>query len=147
LDVNNYDTTFSSPIKLLKRACVVNKLHDPKALADRVNGYLITDKHVPLVGHYLTALKRVYKLGVGNELENMEHDVRYRHRNGPFPVDVSCEHDRLMVTTVARLLGLLDVELIRLAKALNAAQSEEDLKNIKVFVKGSEDPTFKFYCV
>jgi hypothetical protein len=147
LDVYNYNTTLSAPVKLLKRACVVNKLHDPKALADRVNGYLITDQHVPLIGHYLAALKRVYKLGQCNDVENMEHDVKYRHKNGPYPVDVSCEHDRAMVHCVANLLGLLDVEVIRLAKALNAARTEEDLKNIKVFVKGVEDPTFKFYCV
>lgn len=145
VDVFNYDNTMSSPVKILKRSCVVNRLKDPRALADRVSGYLITDGHLPLVGHYLRALQRIYALGTPQELSKMEHDMALRHKLGPYPQDTSDVVLDLQTSMVSRLLEITGGELQTLCISLDAATSVEDLKAIKVHVRGVEDPGFKFY--
>jgi hypothetical protein len=146
LDVYTSDTTMSGPLKVLKRACVVNK-RNPTAFSDRVNGYLVTDSHVPLVSDYLEALKRIYKLGDSGVHDDMEHDMKWRFRKGPFPVTETCEDRRLREAYVAGALQMLPSDMAKLRYRLRIAQSVQDLVDIKIWTPAMEKPDFDFYLV
>jgi hypothetical protein len=145
LDAVNYDTTYSNPIKVLQRVCVVLR-NDDRALQDKINGFLITESHVPLVSNYLKAVKRIYKLRDGFS-NDVEHDVSFRVHQGGYPVDDSVVADFLLRDAIAKHLDLTGVELESICTALDHAQTIDDLINIKINVKSSEIPKFKFFLI
>jgi hypothetical protein len=108
-----------------------------------------------LVGNYLRALMRVYKLLTAildipssSKDHVVEHDIKHRLDLGPFPVEPDSNvHKDCMISYLAKMLGVTGCEVERVSQLLDKAQSEDDLKEIKLYVKGTPSPDFKFYLV
>jgi hypothetical protein len=147
VDVSIYDTTYTPPLKVLQRVPVVLRTDRPKeALTDRVNGYLVTENHVPLVGNYLRALKRIYVLGESVVSQQTEHDIGHRLKRGPYPYGPESQyHDGVLHSAIACELGMSVVEMEHLCHLLDAASCVKDLEDIKIISKVLDAPLFDMY--
>jgi hypothetical protein len=142
VDVKAYNTTYSNPKKLLQRVGVVTRM-DPDALKDRVNGYMVTEGHVPLVGNYLRALQRIYKLGQSSVSHTTEHDMAWRLRGGPYPVDESDLCKQVLRDAISKDMNLTGSELDEISRCLDKATVIADLEKLKIFTSAPVAPTFK----
>lgn len=137
-------STIGNPIKILKRAPISNRLGNPNALADRVNGYLVTDSETPLVGNYLRAIKRLYKLGDRfSEGTMLDHDLKFRVEMGAYPQGTASMADKREL--VADLLSILPCECARIEEELDNAKCIADLEKIKLHSPALETGKFDFH--
>jgi len=127
VDPKGTPTSITDPVRALGRIPVTTNSKPEVGLANKVAGYLITDAKTPLVGDYLRALARVYKLGNANK-RLATRDEAFKLELTPHPFE-DCFADKA-VTVVAQRLDITEGEVLALAKALENAQTVEDLESL-----------------
>jgi hypothetical protein len=97
-------------------------------LANRVAGYLASDRDTPLVADYCNALTRIY--GLRPDLANIDRDMAYRIEAGAYPYDAQFEGE--CVAVIAQRLGVTATEVYLAIKELRAVKRKEDLGKIRL---------------
>lgn len=120
-------TSIAEPLRALGRIPVTTNADPIVGLTNKVNGYLITESKVPLIGNYLRALSRVYKLGKPNRRKATNDEV-FKLDATPHPFDESFLD--ATITVVAQRLGICEGEVAALAKAFDDVHNTEDLAKL-----------------
>ena len=137
-------TSICEPTRALARVPVVVNKDVIAGLANKVEGYLVTDAHTPVVGEYCRALKRIY--GLTKCLQKATADEMYKlETSSPYPYDPS-DRDICVKVVADRICavnaswdGVMDTEC--LITALNAAKSKKDLVSCRITEATAADPS------
>lgn len=119
---------------LLKLPVCIGKSEEHRA--DRLRGYYVTERHVPVVSDYIRAAARAYKIDLNKEPENLEmlrlkdRDLYYKITHGPYPCEVADE--QALLTAVCADLSLSEVEVEKLVTQLRAVTTIKDFEHIRV---------------
>jgi hypothetical protein len=123
------DTSFAEVKRALSKVPVGPRHKRPlDALADKVFGYLVTDSKSPILGNYLHALVRVYKL---KPQKVASRDMARRAAGGPYPFDETFREQCLI--EAARRIGLEASEASAFEDLLDAAKTVKDLEECRLF--------------
>lgn len=114
--------------RALAKIPVAFKHQDPR---DKVLGYLATDSHVPILGDYLRALKRLYKIKDYDpkEVETLwarDRDMAWRFQERK-RWHLSDYEKELMVDSVAKEFDIEPGDVIRVCGRIAAAKTPEEL--------------------
>jgi len=123
------------PSKVLQKLPVcIGKAAEHRA--DRLRGYYVTEKHVPVISDYIRAAARAYKIDLTREPEDLEglrlrdRDLFYKMSHGPYPCEVADE--QVLLTAVCADLSLSEVEVEKLVTQLRAVTTVKDFEHIRV---------------
>jgi hypothetical protein len=137
-------SSICEPVRAISRIPVVVNKDVATGLANKVEGYLVTDGHTPVVGEYCRALKRIY--GLKTSLQKATADERHKlEACSPYPYDpsdrdlcVQVVTDRIRVANT-NWSGMTDTEC--LITALNAAKCKQDLTSCRIMEAAALDPS------
>jgi len=120
------------PSRSLGKICVATGSAE-LARANRLKGYYVTEKHVPLVGDYIRAVARVYRVDLDDTASitrEQDRDLWYKVKAGPIPYVVGDED--MLRDLVCSDLKLTLLELEGCIKALREAKTIEDISQVKI---------------
>jgi len=135
-------TSVCEPVRAIARIPVIVNKNVAVGLANKVEGYLVTDAHTPVVGEYCRALKRIF--GLKTSLQKATTDEMYKlETSSPYPYDPSDRDICVQVVTEricaanANWAGMTDTEC--LIVKLNAAKSKQDLVSCRIMEATAAD--------
>jgi hypothetical protein len=136
------------PLRALRRIPVITSGKPVlQGLTERVAGYLATDSSTPLVGHYLDALARIYKLDV-KDYHVSDHDMDFRIRMGPYPFGEHTKDTELAINIIGRQFAVETDVVMAAIENLGAATTVEDLVSIRcMFPEDSTSDSERFVFV
>ena len=100
----------------------------------KVQGYLSMDPHTPLLSQYARAIQRVKGYDYLNPEDfnrYIDHDMRYRCKDGPYPY-IPDAHDDKAIEIIARSLNLTPIAINDIIAALDKVVEEADISKISL---------------